>query len=276
MVEPARVRVDGVPGMHPEHQRTAGRQWPHEGVERCGQLGRREVDERVPRQHRTPAARGRRTHQAAQVADLVVPLRMSGPRGLDHRGRQVDPRRVCAGCSQVCRDLARTAADLDDRPRTGGDPVEQPALEGQLLQLVGHGVGIRLRNRAVRRQDLGITRPRPRREHHLAVDPCPGSPRGRRRQRHLDGPEQVDPAIVLLAGLTWQLDDQRRLGGRHPGKRRFDLGAIGEGVQAFGAGLQSARRLRSAQQQHGHQRALIVRPGHSGCDGLHVLQGAAP
>ena len=98
------------------------------------------ISEYQPSTADQPVAGGR-PHQPAQVADLVGAVREPAARLLDHPRRQVDAGGVRAGVGEVRRDVARPAADLDDRSAVGvrDHPVEQPALEGQPGQLVERG-----------------------------------------------------------------------------------------------------------------------------------------
>ena len=109
-------------------------------------------------------------------------------------------------------------------------------------------------------------------EHGLAVH------RGRRLVDggldYRDVAEQVHPSGVVLAALPGQLADQWLGAGGQVGEDDLDLFTVGEAVQPIGAGPQLAGRLRTAQQQHGHQRLLGVVQLQDLGEQLVVLEGA--
>ena len=131
-------------------------------------------------------------------------------------------------------------------------PVEQPRLERQPGELVGQVVGVGARHGVVRRPDPRVTLVRALREDDVAVDRR-GDCRGRLRRRA----EEVDPATVVLPRSPLELADQRLGAPGHPAQARLDVVTTGEGVQSLGAGPQLARCLRTSQQQHGDDRALV-------------------
>ena len=230
------------------------------------------MDQRVPRQHRPPAVRGGGPHQPTQVTDLVGHVGEHPAGLLDHLGRQVEPGGVGTRVDQVRRDVARPAADLHHRAGLGGDPVEQPALERQAVQLGDQLLGVLRRDRGVGGADLGVAGLGTVRQHSVAV--VGGQGGLGRRGRVVHRAEQVDPAVVLLARTTRLLGDQGRVGLAHPDQAGLDGLPVGEGVEPLGARLQRTGRLGAAQQQHGEQGAFVVREPEPLSEGLVVLQRA--
>ena len=261
------------PACSADDEPAAGDQRPGERGQGVGQLGRGQVDEGVPREHGGPARAVRRPHQPAQVAHLVVAVREAAPRLLDHARRQVDAGRVGAGVGEVRRHVTRAAAHLDHRAAVGvrGDPVEQPALE-RLCRAARRPGGRRTPWRPRRRTNAPARRGPRAPAASTDSRSTAGSGRGDHalRQRHVA--QQVHPAGVVLAALAGQLADQRLGPGGQVGQDDLDRAAVGEAVQPVGAGPQLAGRLRTAQQQHGHERLLgVVQLQHLG-EQLVVLQ----
>jgi hypothetical protein len=69
--------------------------------------------------------------------------------------------------------------------------------------------------------------------------------------------QQLNIAGFFAAGLALQPGDQRFFPFQQVLQDRFDDAQIGEAVEALAAGPQFARRLRTPQQQHGHQSLLF-------------------
>jgi len=95
------------------------------------------VDQRVPAEDRPPTVGALRPDQPGEVADVVADAGEARERLLDHPRREIEAAGVDAHGAQVGRDVSGPAPGVDDGPVTGlgGDPVEQPALEGQVLEL---------------------------------------------------------------------------------------------------------------------------------------------
>jgi hypothetical protein len=84
----------------------------------------------------------------------------------------------------------------------------------------------------------------------------------------------MHPAVIVLAGQPRQLPHEPAL--RQSGQHLFDLGAVGERVQPFGAGLQLPRRVGPAQEQDGQQRPFVAGKLELFVEALVVLQRPLP
>src|SRR4051794_14690171 len=258
------------PRMQAEDQPSAGSQRACQRSDRAGQLGGRQVDQGVPPQDGRPAVAGGGAAQLPQVAHLEGRAREAATGLGHHRGREVDPHGVGAACGEGRRDVTRTRADLHHRlaGRMGDDPVEQPGLERQHLQLVDGVVGVGVGDRVVRRAHRRVAHLGALGDHRIAVDGRLGDSPG----RVCDRPEQVHPATVLLPGPPFELAHQglRTLG--HPAQARLHLAPVGERVQPVGAGAQLTGRLRPTEQQHRQERPLVGLEAEPLVEGLVVLQ----
>ena len=199
------------------------------------------MDEGVPREDGGPARAGRRPHQPAQVADLVVAVGEASAGLGDHAGREVDAGRVGARLDEVRRDVSWTAPGLDDGAAVGvrGDPVEQPTLERLAEQLVGQVVGVAGRDGVVGRSHPLVARLAHRRRAPLR-GPLPARPPDG-DLGHRDVAEQVYPADVVLPALPGQLAHQRLWSRGQVGEYQLDLAAVRERRGAARCGS-SARR----------------------------------
>lgn len=233
------------------------------------------MHEGVPGDDRRPPRRARRPQQPGEVRDLEAQVGVVRLRPRDHCGGQVEARDVGVEVREKGRQVPRPAPHVGDRTglRQLGDPLQHPSVERLVDQLVADLLGVRVGHRVVRGAHAGVARRRPRSEHGLPVD--------RRRGRGVLGgggrrPQQVHPPRIVLTRLPFQLRDERIGAPGEPLQAGLDRRPIGEGVQPFGARLQLAGGLRTAQQQHGHQGPLVgVEPERVGQQ-LVVLQRPRP
>ena len=191
----------------------------------------------------------------------------------DHPRRQVDPGDGRAGRGEVGGHVAGSGADVGDRPAgERGHPVEQPAVEGLVVELVGQVLGVRRGEGVVRRDHARVAGLPALRQHGLEV-------RDRRRQRRprprrVPAPRRCAQRRSCCPGRRSSSRTSGVGSGGHPVQHRLDLLAVGERVQPLRAGAQLAGRLRPAQEQHRHESPLVGLERQRLVEGLVVLQRA--
>ena len=176
----------------------------------------------------------------------------------DHAGRQVEAGHLGARGGQVEPDLARPAAGVGDRAAVGqlGQALEEPPVERLGVELVDQLVGVGRRRRRRRTPPPWRRGPRPAGEDRRRDRPT--GPRGRRRgawaQPRSTGPSRWIQRLSCWPGSRSSSCTRGRPRPAMAARHASTSARSREGVEALGPGLQLARRLRSAQEQHGEQR----------------------
>src|SRR5580700_9481425 len=138
LVPPPFVQMNGVvANMKSQKQFAARSEHSEKFSERSGQIGARNVDDRVKRGDSRPTLVCRLERQHVALSKVHGGSQATGP--LDHRRRQVDPTNVDPLLVQVTGNVSGAATQIARRPdatNLSGEPVEQLTVERLVLQLV--------------------------------------------------------------------------------------------------------------------------------------------
>ena len=147
-----------VPDLEAQQEVAAGAQDAVEPADHGRQLGRRDVDDRVP--GHDPAQRAVGDVESGQVAHLERDPGVGPPRERHHRGRQVDPADPRAEPLEVGGDLARPAARVEDVgvPHHLGERPHDGAVHHRAGELGAEQLGVRLGDRVVTGTRRGAVR----------------------------------------------------------------------------------------------------------------------
>ena len=251
--------VDRVADMSGQREPASGAQHPRQSSHRRSQFGLGKMDDGIPGDDGAPRGGEPRAHEPTEVCDLETEVRRSQSRLLDHPRGHVESAHRSTRLGEEPGDVPRAAPHVGHRvdPRQLRHSRQQPAVERLAFQLGPELQGVCRRDRVVGRRHVHVALGRAAGEDDLPVHDRRGD-RSSNGRRQLDRAEQMHPAGVVMPRRLGQLDHQRNLARGEPRQALLDLGAVGKGVQPIGAGLELARRLRAAQQQHGDEGPLVV------------------
>ena len=273
VAEPLVEVADLGSGVQAEDQPSAGSERADQGRDRVGQLGGRQVDERVPPQDgRPPGLVAGRLSRRRSPTSKVRPgkRRRASATIAGERSMPVASAPPSARYAVTCPGPEPTST-TGSSGGVGEHPVQQPALERQPAARRRGGRRRRWRRRRTTTAPcvahLGAAG-----DHGVPVDGGRGGGRGLLRDRS----EEMDPAAVLLPGSPFELADQRL---RRSAIRRRHASTSARSANACSRSVRvrsSPGACAPAEQQHREQRPLVGVEPEPLVEDLVVLQRPPP